>query len=328
MIPNQWYAILDSREVRPGRVLGVRRLGLPLAVWRDPAGRVVIMHQRCPHRGAQLSQGKIVEGTLECPFHGFRFEASGACTLIPASGRAAPVPKAFRAAPFPARESHGLIWMWWGEPRDEYPPLPMFTDIDEGFPYGAITLPWPVHYTRAIENQLDVSHLPFVHARTIGRGGRTLVNGPYTTLVDDLIEVWPAFEADAGTPALKPSEVPPPAGPSLLRFRFPNLWQNALSEDLRIFAAFAPVDEGNTVLYLRFYQRLMRVPVLRELICWLGAQGNRVVAREDKRVVSRQDPIKGDLNIGEVYIPADRPIAVYHTRRRELIESQPPGGTA
>jgi phenylpropionate dioxygenase-like ring-hydroxylating dioxygenase large terminal subunit len=75
LIPDRWYAVLDSKEVRTGKPLGVRRFGESLVFWRDADGRIVVMKDRCPHRSSQLSLGRIIDGRIQCPFHGFEFDA-------------------------------------------------------------------------------------------------------------------------------------------------------------------------------------------------------------------------------------------------------------
>ena len=66
----------------------------------------------------------------------------------------------------------------------------MFAEFRGGFPYAERSEVWSVHYSRAIENQLDVVHLPFVHPNTIGRGHKTLVNGPVTKWDDETLRLW------------------------------------------------------------------------------------------------------------------------------------------
>ncbi len=178
MIPNQWYAILDSAEVAHGRAIAATRLGVRIVVWRGMDGKIAVMRDACPHRGAALSEGRICEGAIQCPFHGFLFDPNGRCTQVPANGKSGIPPKALKVGTFPAQEKYGFIFAWWGEARDHYPPLPELDAIDDSFQYGTLRDRWAVHYSRAIENQLDVVHLPFVHADTIGRGRRTIVNGP------------------------------------------------------------------------------------------------------------------------------------------------------
>jgi phenylpropionate dioxygenase-like ring-hydroxylating dioxygenase large terminal subunit len=105
-----------------------------------------------------------------------------------------------------------------------------------------------------------------------------------------------------------------------LEFRFPNLWQNHISEKVRVVAAFVPVDQENTLLYLRFYQSFLRLPVLRNLVCRLAMPYNLKIAHQDRRVVRTQVPKRSDLRIGEKLLQADGPIVAYRRRRRELIE--------
>ena len=71
MIPNQWYVVLDSSEVRDAPI-GVTRMGEKLVFWRDQAGKLSCLRDRCVHRGVELSKGHVVSnGRLQCPFHGF-----------------------------------------------------------------------------------------------------------------------------------------------------------------------------------------------------------------------------------------------------------------
>ena len=97
MIANQWYAILESNEVRKGKPIGVTRMGEKMVVWRDTRGVVTIMSKVSPSR-VQLSVGALNGDCIQCPFHGFEFDTSGACTLIPANGRNAEPPKAMQGA--------------------------------------------------------------------------------------------------------------------------------------------------------------------------------------------------------------------------------------
>jgi phenylpropionate dioxygenase-like ring-hydroxylating dioxygenase large terminal subunit len=178
MIPNQWYVVLESREVKPGRLLGVTRMGERLVFARDRAGKAFCLRDRCAHRGAALSAGKHAGDAVECPFHGFRYDASGRGVLIPANGRNAEVPERFHVHAYPVHEQHGWLWIWWGERPPARIPAPRYFEDLDGFAWASAVDPWNAHYSRVIENQLDVVHLPFVHYNTIGRGNRTLVNGP------------------------------------------------------------------------------------------------------------------------------------------------------
>jgi len=94
------------------------------------------------------------------------------------------------------------------------PPLPWFDSIDDSFSYSTLRDLWATHYSRAIENQLDSVHVPFVHKTTIGRGNRTLINGPLTHVESqpygDVINMWVFNEVDTGQKPRRASELPAP----------------------------------------------------------------------------------------------------------------------
>ena len=321
MIPNQWYAVLEPGQVPRGKLVGVTRMGEKLVFWRTPDGQVVCQRDLCAHRGAMLSGGKLRGDRVQCPFHGFEYDASGQCRLIPANGRNTPVPERFRLHTYPTCEAHGFVYIWWGEPHPDLPAVPFFDDIDDSLTYTSVRDPWNTHYSRAIENQLDVMHLPFVHHNTIGRGGYTLVDGPVVRWLDEnRMRVFVANRTDDGTPPRRADQLPEPGGSFHLEFVFPNLWQNHLSEDVRIVVAFVPVDEENTILYLRFYQRFVRVPGLRRLVNWLATPGNLIIAHQDRRVVTTQRPRRTSLRMGENLVQGDTPIVEYRRRREELLQ--------
>lgn len=324
MIPNQWYAILESNEIKKGKITSVTRMGEKLVAWRDGHGQVAVMSDKCPHRGVAFSTGKLIGNCIQCPFHGFEYDVSGNCKLVPANGKNAEPPKALHVNTYPTREEHNFIYIWWGEQQGQLPPVPWFESIGENLVYTTLKDHWANHYSRAIENQLDVEHLPFIHNNTIGRGNKTLVNGPVAKEEshwpgDHLINLWVYNELDNGQRPKRPSEMPEPTRRPFLQFRFGNLWQNWIDDALRIVIAFVPIDNENTLMYIRYYHSL-RIPILRQLYGWIGSLGNLVIERQDRRVVITQRPHRPDLGIGETLIPGDNPIVIYRKRRRALID--------
>ncbi len=320
MITEEWYAVLETGEVKAGKPVAYKRLNMDLVFWRDGAGQIVAMEDRCPHRQAKLSLGKVVDGNIQCAFHGFQFDACGDCKLIPANGKNGPRPKLLQPKVYPTTEQHGFIWLWYGQAQTEYPPVPFFDEL-QGMEYGTLRQEWAVHYSRAIENQLDVAHLPFVHYDTIGRGGRTLVNGPYTELKDNALYVWTDLQADQGQAAPRPAELTKPEKPWMLCFKFPNVWVLNISEKLRMMTAFVPVDEEHTMMYVRFYHDFVKNPLLRRTIAKVGALSNIRIVRQDKRIVESQSSRPGGLDCGDKYIPADRPIVLYYQHREALMRA-------
>lgn len=329
MIPNQWYIVMDSSQVKD-KPVGVTRMGEKLVFWRNPEAsenpfeKVSCFRDKCVHRGAQLSIGTIKEnGHLQCPFHGFEYDASGKIQVIPANGKNTPVPERFKVHSYPTYEAHGYIWIWWSDTPPENLKAPKFFDnLDESFSYGKTYDDWDTHYSRVIENQLDVVHLPFVHHNTIGRGNRTLVDGPVIQWVDDNeLRLYVYNRVDDGSLPRKPDEIQvDPQRDYSLSFIFPNLWQNNISTSTRVVAAFVPVDDEHTILYLRFYQNFLTVPVLRDIVNRLAAPFNLIITHQDRRIVITQQPKRSELTMDEQLVQGDRPIVAYRRKRQQLIE--------
>lgn len=324
MIKNKWYAIMESKEVKT-KPVGVTRLNEKLVLWRDSNGVLACIFDQCCHRGASISFGCIKEDKIECPFHGFTYDGLGKVKSIPANGRAKVVPDRFKVNAYKVKEAYGLIWLWYGDPSEEsLPEIPFFEDLKDGFIYGTFAEVWNVHYTRAIENQLDVVHLPFVHDTTIGKGNRTIVNGPVVEWDGDLMTFYVDNSVDDGkTVPLKPHEIKNYKQLFSLQYHVPNLWQNRISSKVRIFAAFAPIDETHTKIYLRFYQKFIPVPIVGPVIVRISNIFNRIILHQDRRVVLTQLPRKSELAMGENLIQGDLPIIEFRKKRASLKGERP-----
>ena len=321
MIYNQWYIILESKELKKHKPLRIKRFNENLALWRDENNLVCCIDDRCCHRGVSLSCGKIINGRLECPFHGFIYDKSGKVQVIPANGKNKQVPETMKVESYRTYEAYGFIWMFWGD-EERAGQVPFFFKELEKFSYSTFKDYWNVHYSRAIENQLDVVHLPFVHRTTIGRGNKTLVNGPVVIRENELITFYVYnIEDDGKTDPLKPDAIPDYEILFHLQFHYPNIWQNFISDKLRIFAAFVPLDDENTIIYVRYCQDIVKIPLLKELFNFVGKISNIVILRQDKRVVITQLPKKSLLKMSERLIMGDRPIIEYRKHRQELIDN-------
>jgi phenylpropionate dioxygenase-like ring-hydroxylating dioxygenase large terminal subunit len=322
VIKNQWYAILPSKAVKSDQIVGVKRLNMEFALFRNSKGEIGCVVDQCTHRGAALSKGKIKGDCLQCPFHGLEFDKDGRCTFIPANGKASTADiSRYHVRHYPVKEANDIIYLWYGEAENVHGEPPFFyQDVDSSYSYSEIEDHWNSHYSRCIENQLDVVHVPIVHYNTIGRGNKTLVNGPKVIFENGVLITSANNEVDAG-------QIPKPAFECVIKdthlcFTYPNLWMNYISAKIKVIIYFAPVDDENTVLYIRFYCKAAGIKLVNRIIAFFGKFANRVIERQDKRVVITQKPKESAYKSGEKLLAGDGPIILYRKIREELKNRQ------
>jgi phenylpropionate dioxygenase-like ring-hydroxylating dioxygenase large terminal subunit len=158
---NDWHVVAFSKDLKEGELLPVRLLGEELVAWRH-GGKAALWKDLCIHRGAQLSKGWVVDGTVVCPYHGWRYDCDGTCVLIPAHPHTPPPLKA-RAFPHRVEERYGFIWGSLGDPQHDLPPFPEW-DNEEFRIFHAGPYLFGANAFRSVENFLDATHFPFVHS--------------------------------------------------------------------------------------------------------------------------------------------------------------------
>jgi vanillate O-demethylase monooxygenase subunit len=166
-IRNAWYIGAWSDEL--GEAPLARRIcGEPVAIFRDRSGKVAAVSDRCCHRGFPLSLGEVVEAGVQCGYHGMVFDRDGRCVLIPGQDR---IPSTARVPAYPVAEQDDLIWVWIGEAAAADPAL--IPDVS----YHNDRAHWPNrhsavdiagNYLLMVDNLMDLTHLGFVHKKTIG----------------------------------------------------------------------------------------------------------------------------------------------------------------
>ncbi len=129
-------------------------------------GDIRVFSDVCPHRFARLSDGQVVGSNLECPYHGWQFGSDGRCAFIPALGEGATIPST-GVTPLRVRIDYDMVWVAIEEPVTAILDVPEWADT-------SLVRAWmpPVDIeasaAQAIDNFLDISHFPFVHAGTFG----------------------------------------------------------------------------------------------------------------------------------------------------------------
>ena len=163
---NYWYCAAFGKELEQ-KPLARTILGEPVVLYRAGDGRPVAFEDRCCHRRAPLSQGKIEGDNLRCGYHGLVYEPSGKVIWAPGQDH---LPPGAQVRSYPIVEKHGWVWIWPGDPAlaaktpapdyDKYDD-PKWASYEELLPIGG-------NYFLVVDNLLDLSHLPFLHAATIG----------------------------------------------------------------------------------------------------------------------------------------------------------------
>ncbi|MCX7900458.1 MAG: aromatic ring-hydroxylating dioxygenase subunit alpha, partial [Methylocystis sp.] len=153
---NIWTIVGLARDVPRHRPLAIKVAGERVVLFRNREGEARALIDQCPHRGAALSLGRVQDGVIECPFHGWRFDGDGRNCHVPWN------PDAKRemlgATALPLREDAGLLWLFTGFAPTQAP-QPSATFAAPGVRVCAQSVIWRAHWTRVMENMLDMPHL-------------------------------------------------------------------------------------------------------------------------------------------------------------------------
>jgi phenylpropionate dioxygenase-like ring-hydroxylating dioxygenase large terminal subunit len=168
-----WYVVAESAAIGD-RPHSVRLLGDDVVIWRGPGGACVAAPDRCPHREAPLSHGHLIDGHLQCCYHGWTFGAEGRCVRVPSAPESVPIPPRAHLETVHAVERYGLVWLCLDEPVAGIPEVAAEHDgayrrINTGVEV------WQTSATRMTDNFMDISHFPYVHVGTFGIPDNTLV---------------------------------------------------------------------------------------------------------------------------------------------------------
>ena len=181
-VQNQWYAAAWDHEV--GRTPLSRTIcDEPVVLYKKIDGGVVALADRCWHRMAPLSMGRVLDNDeIQCPYHGLRFRSDGRCTLIPSQDR---IPKSACVKAYPVTVRHRFVWVWIGdaEAADEAAIPDLHWNDAPGWVGEGGTIHLKANYKLLIDNLMDLTHETYVHASSIG--DEFLPTAPITTSIDD-----------------------------------------------------------------------------------------------------------------------------------------------
>src|ERR671929_1223807 len=163
LLRRYWHPVATSAQLKDEPVLAVTLLGENLALYRTDGGKLGLVSQRCPHRGASLAYGIPEEEGLRCPYHGWRFDQTGQCNQQPAEPTDSTFKDRIKIPAYPVQEMGGLIWAYLGpEPAPLLPRYDLFVRDDLEREIGITRL--PCNWLQIMENSLDPVHLEYLHS--------------------------------------------------------------------------------------------------------------------------------------------------------------------
>jgi phenylpropionate dioxygenase-like ring-hydroxylating dioxygenase large terminal subunit len=166
--------------------------------FRDTDGRVGIVDAFCPHRRAPLFYGRNEECGLRCVYHGWKFDASGACVDMPNEPAESDFKARVRATAYPTQERNGVVWAYLGD-RPTPPPLPHLEGnmLPDG-EWSAIAVQRECNYLQALEGDIDTSHFSFLHAGSLQAAAQPAGTFSYYML-SDRAPRYSLLDTDYGT---------------------------------------------------------------------------------------------------------------------------------
>lgn len=252
---------------------------MPVVLFRDADGRAAALPDRCPHRFAPLSQGRVHDGHIECPYHGWRFAADGRCTRVPGTEHT-PTSKALLNS-LACCEAHGLVWVC---PNDQ---RPLDLPVAPAEQRQKLDTFWMTDQVQcslqdAAENFLDGFHTHFVHAGWIRHDQQRQRITARVRPLDDGIEA--IYSGEGRQSGLISRLFEGQRGASMGRFRLPGLAEIEYRDvndhlNLLVSAWMTPCAEGHLRIFARVATTRGKTPAMLK----------RAVLRQAFKVILRQD---------------------------------------
>ena len=186
-VRNSWYVAAWSDELRD-TPLGLVLLREPIVLFRGDAGAPIALEDRCVHRRVPLSMGTISGDRIQCTYHGFVYDRTGACVRIPGQSS---IPAEARVKSYPVVDRHGCIFVWMGSPeKADEALIPNFETLQKpGYGVTKKHVRLETHYQLIIDNLLDLSHLAYLHASSVGQAELADLARVTTEVEDDIVTV-------------------------------------------------------------------------------------------------------------------------------------------
>lgn len=297
--PDHWYPLARSDQVASGKPLGVSFAGEPIVLVRTERGTVFALENRCAHRQIPLAAGVVRGELIQCTYHGWTYDSTGACVNVPYLNKARTLPYGVRS--YPCREAYGLIFVYPGEParQDEarFPEIPNHGDQDYKTRY--LDRRVACHYSFMHENLMDMNH-QFLHRRLM-RGIKTKLLDIRTD--DNSVEVDYTFNRETGWDPFYEKMIGKRRTPSegrerdlmTIRTEYPyqtlKFWRTGNEHPaLDLWNVYIPVDREQRTNHTFGLMMLRKpsIPGLTELIWPIFTWFTNSIFKEDRWIVEKE----------------------------------------
>ena len=317
ILGRYWHPILFSTDVA-GTPVKAKLLDVDLVVYRTSKG-VVAARDLCMHRGSPLSMGHMQGDEIVCAYHGWRYGPQGECVRIPSQPAAVRISSRARLLTINCAERYGLIWACISEPCAGLPDCPVLEDPSYRFLQLGMQS-WKTSAARQVENFMDVSHFPFVHAGTFGNPDVTEVARV------DVEQTLRGLHYDFPYLASNPKNSPLGGGEVIQRH---TTYDVTLPFTVQLTIAYPEKGEGRAhvafdiaspvsaratnIFFVAARNFDAHIPA-EEIIAY-----DLSIAAEDRPIVEGQRPEELPLDLGEeLHVQADAVTIAYRRRLREL----------
>jgi phenylpropionate dioxygenase-like ring-hydroxylating dioxygenase large terminal subunit len=326
-----WYPVTFCADLPAGRPLAFSLHDEPFVLFRDGDGRIACLEDRCPHRMARLSDGSVVDGTLQCGYHGWQFDGGGACVHIPQWPSEHPLPERACVARRAATERQGLVWIWAGDPATaREADLPLTAALDQpGVKHVDFATDLPYDQGYLIENAIDIAHIHIAHDGLRGGGHRHLARPLAFDVQEDSLEgiraafrsIVPGQEGASSPLASAEVEFRPPG---LVRFTS-NYRDGERIAGLALYSL--PLGQGRCrLLYRKYSNFYSRRETWKPR--WLEHWTQNTILRQDMALISGQyvTTERSRRELRELWLPirTSDPLVVLY--RKWLDRNRPPEG--
>ncbi|GAQ77973.1 translocon at the inner envelope membrane of chloroplast TIC55 [Klebsormidium nitens] len=302
---TEWYPVYITEQMPKDRPMAFTLFDTPLVLFYDGTGKLSCVEDRCPHRAAKLSEGQIIDGKLECLYHGWQFEGDGSCSKIPQLTDGAAIPRAACVRTYTVRDRQGVVWVWMGkESEADESKLPYWNDLDmEGFRVDSHIHDLPYDSGILLENLMDPAHIPISHDKTDPNGRREDAQALWFDVTERTDRGFAGGfgmtkpRADGTVPGFTGRFVAPCV------FNSRREWVDKKGNKVVSLALILcpPTGQGKSRLIIRFGSTLKMPPIPKFFIHSIGCK----VFEQDMGLLSSQNEllVKANQGVKDLYLP-------------------------